>query len=306
MHNRPSPWRLTGYAAAQFFLFPAVLLLVVLVVVSGVLAVVTVGVPLLLLTVPGLRGLANVHRTMAAKTLGHPVPEERMSTDGLSPLAKIRVWATDPMTWREIAWALVIAPIGWVLSLLTIVLLLPVVTGAIWWFGAPHIMWARAMLDRAFLTKGHSERLEERVEVLTESRAASVDHAAAELRRIERDLHDGAQARLVALGMTLGMAEQLVRDDPEAATKLLMEARETSTAALGDLRFVVRGIHPRCWLTGVSAGPSRRSRSTWRSRSRCTARSRTDSRIPSSRPSTSPWPSAWPTWASTRERRRAG
>jgi signal transduction histidine kinase len=82
------------------------------------------------------------------------------------------------------------------------------------------------------------------VEVLTETRAESLDHSAAELRRIERDLHDGAQARLASLGMTLGMAAELVERDPDEARRMLAEARQTSNAALGDLRDVVHGIHP--------------------------------------------------------------
>jgi signal transduction histidine kinase len=80
--------------------------------------------------------------------------------------------------------------------------------------------------------------------VLTESRAESIDHSATELRRIERDLHDGAQARLVAASMSLGLAEDLFATDPELAQRLVAEARSTTGAALGDLRSVVRGIHP--------------------------------------------------------------
>ncbi|WP_162602253.1 sensor histidine kinase [Nocardioides daejeonensis] len=244
MRSQLSPWRLTGYALLQILLLPLTLVFVVLSIVAGALAVITVGIPLLLVTLPVLRWSADLHRRMAAATLGHPVPEDRLPTAGLGAMARIRTWAMDPMTWREVAWALVGVPVGFVLSLLTLVLLVVVVTGALWWYGAPQIMGARAGLDRWFLCKGRTERLEERVEVLTESRAASVDHAAAELRRIERDLHDGAQARLVALGMTLGMAEQSASTDPEATTRLLAEARETTTAALGDIRFVLRGIHP--------------------------------------------------------------
>jgi signal transduction histidine kinase len=67
---------------------------------------------------------------------------------------------------------------------------------------------------------------------------------AAELRRIERDLHDGAQARLVSLGMAIGLAEEIVERDPAAARKLLAEARESSSTALVELRHLVRGIHP--------------------------------------------------------------
>jgi len=64
------------------------------------------------------------------------------------------------------------------------------------------------------------------------------------LRRIERDLHDGAQARLVALGMSLGMAEQKLAEDPERAGQLLAEARAGAEQALRDLRDLARGIHP--------------------------------------------------------------
>ena len=83
-----------------------------------------------------------------------------------------------------------------------------------------------------------------RVGQLTESRSEAVDASAAELRRIERDLHDGAQARLVALGLNIGFAEQVVRDDPDLALTLLAEARASSGQALSELRALVRGIHP--------------------------------------------------------------
>jgi len=71
-----------------------------------------------------------------------------------------------------------------------------------------------------------------------------VDSAAAELRRVERDLHDGAQARLVALGINLRAAEQLFTTNPEAAIALVTESRENSALALAELRALVRGIHP--------------------------------------------------------------
>jgi signal transduction histidine kinase len=83
-----------------------------------------------------------------------------------------------------------------------------------------------------------------RVQRLAEARTDAVDGAAAELRRVERDLHDGAQARLVALGMNLRAAERLMPTSPEAALALVAEARETSSRALTDLRDLVRGIHP--------------------------------------------------------------
>ncbi len=83
-----------------------------------------------------------------------------------------------------------------------------------------------------------------RIDVLTSTRAGAVDAAESELRRIERDLHDGAQARLVALGMSLGLAEQKLASDPEEARLLLAEAREGAGEALRELRDLARGIHP--------------------------------------------------------------
>jgi signal transduction histidine kinase len=89
-----------------------------------------------------------------------------------------------------------------------------------------------------------AQRLTERVQTLTQSRSNAVDTAAAELRRIERDLHDGAQARLVAVGMSLQAAERLFATSPEAALALVAEAKESSSRALTELRDLVRGIYP--------------------------------------------------------------
>jgi len=89
-----------------------------------------------------------------------------------------------------------------------------------------------------------AEQLTERVEALTQTRTDAVDTAAAELRRIERDLHDGAQARLVAVGMSLRAAERLFQTSPQAALALVSEAKEASSKALTELRDLVRGIYP--------------------------------------------------------------
>jgi signal transduction histidine kinase len=89
-----------------------------------------------------------------------------------------------------------------------------------------------------------AQALTQRVTRLTQTRSDATEVAVAELRRIERDLHDGAQARLVAVGMSLRAAEELMRADPEAARALVAEARETSSRALHDLRDLVRGIYP--------------------------------------------------------------
>ncbi|MGE5273443.1 MAG: sensor histidine kinase [Verrucomicrobiota bacterium] len=88
------------------------------------------------------------------------------------------------------------------------------------------------------------DRLARRVETLETTRLGAVEEQDAELRRIERDLHDGAQARLVALGLSLGMAEQKFRSEPEEAEKLVAEARTGVAEALRELRDLARGIHP--------------------------------------------------------------
>ena len=104
----------------------------------------------------------------------------------------------------------------------------------------------RALDDRtrALLRSATDADLAVRVVRLTRTRADAVDGAAAEIRRLERDLHDGAQARLVALGMSLRAAERLIATDQAAAAALVAEARETSVKVLADLRDLVRGICP--------------------------------------------------------------
>ncbi|MFG2330627.1 sensor histidine kinase [Streptomyces sp. NPDC048604] len=87
-------------------------------------------------------------------------------------------------------------------------------------------------------------RLASRVSELETDRGVVVDTAAADLRRIERDLHDGAQARLVALAMDLGAAREKLADDPQSAARLVEEAHGEVKTALRELRDLARGIHP--------------------------------------------------------------
>ncbi|NUR71036.1 MAG: sensor histidine kinase [Hamadaea sp.] len=189
---------------------------------------------------------------------------------------------SDPATWREFVWrgtdpiiggliagvpvALVVYGI-WGLILPRIVHLFVSDSPASFWYGtffghpglaipgglilaatgvaiAPaalrlHGRWTRLLLQPAGETV-----LAQRVEQLTLSRADASDAAARELRRIERDLHDGTQARLVALGLRLGAIEQLIDTDPAAAKDLAGQTREAAALALRELREVVRGIHP--------------------------------------------------------------
>jgi signal transduction histidine kinase len=107
-----------------------------------------------------------------------------------------------------------------------------------------HLIAGQARLAGWLLAPTAAARLSVRVEELAATRAAAVDASAVELRRLERDLHDGAQVRLVALTMNLGMAEDAIDTDPADAKALLAEARASASAALSELRDLVRGIHP--------------------------------------------------------------
>jgi signal transduction histidine kinase len=88
------------------------------------------------------------------------------------------------------------------------------------------------------------DRLSTEVTRLSVSRARVVDATDAERRRIERDLHDGVQPRLVALAITLGRAQAKFDADPDEASRLLSQAHESAKEALSDLRDLARGIHP--------------------------------------------------------------
>ncbi|GII28626.1 sensor histidine kinase [Planotetraspora mira] len=107
-----------------------------------------------------------------------------------------------------------------------------------------HLVTGQAWLARALLGPTSTARLSARVNRLTATRAAAVDASAKELRRVERDLHDGAQVRLVAASMNLGMAEDVIDTDPAGAKALMAEAKAGMGEALTELRDLVRGIHP--------------------------------------------------------------
>ncbi|WP_433335726.1 sensor histidine kinase [Spirillospora sp. CA-294931] len=111
----------------------------------------------------------------------------------------------------------------------------------------PWIARAVRRLDvRAAVLLGPSRaaELERRVEDLAEKRAHVVDAADLERRRIERDLHDGAQQRLVSLAMNLGLARETLTGVPEPAMKVIVEAHEEAKEALTELRDLIRGLHP--------------------------------------------------------------
>ncbi|MGW4020087.1 sensor histidine kinase [Streptomyces sp. NPDC005009] len=230
-----------------------------------------------------VRTYANWRRVLAAEWGGVRIPPSyRPIPKGANPWARTFGMLGDPATWRDLGWLLVDMSAGFTTAVLPAALLLYPLEGiliavALWrvlpdgyWYGfvpvsdqataiaagalgiglafvshflAPRVLSGHYHLTRAVLGTNRGE-LTERVRVLTETRRDAVDTSAAELRRIERDLHDGAQARLVAMGMDLGTIEALIEKDPAKARELLAHARQSSAEALTELRELVRGIHP--------------------------------------------------------------
>jgi signal transduction histidine kinase len=131
---------------------------------------------------------------------------------------------------------------GWVAGVLGLVMglvLLPLVPLLVGLLAEADVALARLLLGPS-----RREALEGRVTQLTETRSRVVDAAEAERRRIERDLHDGAQQRLVALAMDLGRAQDKFDTDPEGARALVDDAHREAKQALVELRDLARGIHP--------------------------------------------------------------
>lgn len=259
--------RQTAVAAVSCLLAIPALVLAVLSAVGLPLVVVGAGLVLLLVAVPGTALLTRTHRILSGAVLGEVIEVEYADADATPVPGRPFVWLRDSMRWRDFGFLLFSATVGWALSLLPVALLTGPVTylvlavvdgGAIWlllfllgiplvllwWYATPTLVRVRALADRHLLGASRVEQLERRVEEVATSRSETVDHSAAEVRRIERDLHDGAQARIVSLGMRLGLAEELLEGDPKTAAALLREARESTVSTLSDLRDVVRSIHP--------------------------------------------------------------
>ena len=229
--------------AVTLVVFAALSLALWVVTVTAIpLVLVTVGIPLLGVAVPLLLRLANFHRRWAGDWLGTSIEAAYLPLPANNLLARVWAYAKDPAVRRDLIWLTVNGTVGLVI---TIVAIVETLLGLIfWWLPGRLLLGVHARICRALLSPSAKSVLAQRVAQLRTSRAETVDIQATEIRRIERDLHDGAQARLVALGMNLGMAEELLTTDPQRAAQLLAEAREASGAALAELRGVVRGIHP--------------------------------------------------------------
>jgi signal transduction histidine kinase len=268
------------------------LILVLLVLVGLPLTMVWVGLPILAFAMLMSMVGANSERWRLAVLLGTRLSYPYRPLPRGAVLARVRRRATDPALWRGLLYLLVLLPIGLVEFVVIFVMAFSVAlaTYPLWFWTLPEgqgLLWsgvfvadtlpeallvmlvglvattasavfvlevatAHAYLGRVLLGPSGRERLEERVEILTESRTKSVEAAILERRRIERDLHDGAQQRLVSLAMKLGMARQKLdretSEDPgvagEPVAKLVGEAHEEAKFALAEIRDLIRGIHP--------------------------------------------------------------
>ncbi|MEP7054960.1 MAG: sensor domain-containing protein [Actinomycetota bacterium] len=260
--------------------FTVVLTLVAL---SGsMLALALVGVPLWVLTVHVVRRLSAFERGRFRLTLGMDLPAPKLPSRGRF-LRYAWSLAKSPTVWRQIGYHLLLLPWGVVamvltmvawtvpLSLATLPLYFPLLgahSADLWLFSVGDVRTEAAVavlgvvllvfvtpnvvrvlrtvdaeLARTLLSSLGSEELAERVDELTVSRRRSVDSAQAERLRIERDLHDGAQQRLVSLAMTLGRAKSRLGAD-DAARELIDEAHQEAKMAITELRDLTRGLQP--------------------------------------------------------------
>lgn len=211
-----------------------------------------------------VRRIAGAKRRQVAEWSGRDgrggpgIPEAYLPLDGRPLRERFVVAVRDPGTFRDLRWMFAQYAYG-LLGLLAVPL---------WIVGLPvdgvwcGLLRRRALVlpllgrladldarwSTALLKPSPKALLTERVEELAQTRAGVIAAHEAELRRIERDLHDGTQARLVALSMRIGLAKRAYDreggGDPEAARRLLAQAQDQAEEALTELRHVVRGIHP--------------------------------------------------------------
>ncbi|MFH9676307.1 sensor histidine kinase [Streptomyces sp. NPDC017405] len=214
----------------------------VVVVAGGVLSLTAIGLPLLALSLLGSRQLGKLERARARKLLGvrveEPTPLPLARSGG--PMQRLWMALKDPVGWRTLLYDVIRLPWG-VLTFCTTLVSLVVL-----WPVLPYLSRGLANLDRAMVRGllSPSDELERRIAELESDRGIVVDTAAADLRRIERDLHDGAQARLVSLAMGLGLAREKLLEDPDTAAAMVDEAHGEVKLALQELRDLARGIHP--------------------------------------------------------------
>ncbi|MET7474579.1 histidine kinase [Streptomyces sp. NPDC005648] len=204
-------------------------------------------------TVIQLRRVAGARRTRASLWTGRPIPESYEPISG--PVrTRLRAAVRDPATSSDLRWlacnylygtlflvTLVLWPLSLVVDGLRSAVLRrgPVVLPLIIGLADLDARWSTALLKPSLQARRGAHGRE-----LATARARAIAAHDAELRRIERDLHDGTQARLVALSLRIGLAQRVCDHDPEGARRLLADAQGQAQEALTELRHVVHGIHP--------------------------------------------------------------
>ncbi|WP_328429938.1 sensor histidine kinase [Streptomyces sp. NBC_00443] len=246
-------WRATVHLTVAAAMAFGMYLFITVLLITAIGTVALIGVWLLPETVLLVRRIAGAKRRLTTAWTGREIPEAYQVIDG--PLTeRLRTAVRDPGTLTDLRWmaayyvygallllALPLWPIGLVVDGVGCGLLRR---------RAVVLPWITRLADReagwstSLLRPSPKALLAARVEQLTATRADAITAHGAELRRIERDLHDGTQARLVALSMRIGLAKRAYDHDPDAARKLLDDAQEQAEQALTELRHVVRGIHP--------------------------------------------------------------
>ncbi len=227
------PMALIGFVYATFTVF-----------VGAGLSVTVIALPTLAFGLVGARLLGKAERARARVLLGvridEPSPPHRGGRGADGFVGWLLATLKDPVGWRTVLYCVIRLPWG--------VVSFAVVTAGFFllWPALAFVVRGLANADRAMVRGllSPSDELERRIAELESDRGVVVDTAAADLRRIERDLHDGAQARLVALAMGLGLAKEKLHEDPDTAAAMVDEAHGEVKLALQELRDLARGIHP--------------------------------------------------------------
>ncbi|MEU7280477.1 sensor domain-containing protein [Streptomyces sp. NPDC045431] len=236
-------WKEVAYLLSSLPVAVIGFVYVLLVVGVGVgLSVTVVGLPLLTVGLAGARVLGRTERSRARALLGIRIdePSRLPHRRGAGFFPWLWTGLKDPVAWRTMLYAFIRLPwsvLTFVVTLVGLVVLWPVLGYVVRGMVAVDGALARGLLPP-------SDELERRIAELESDRGVVIDTAAADLRRIERDLHDGAQARLVALAMDLGLAKEKMTENPEAAARMVEEAHGEVKIALQELRDLARGIHP--------------------------------------------------------------
>ncbi|MGW3492581.1 sensor histidine kinase [Streptomyces sp. NPDC001020] len=176
----------------------------------------------------------------------HAIPGSALCLLTLSVCGRVANWLTTPLWWklapgeRDAILALTVDSWGKAVAALFVGLVGSVIAMRVTWLLAR----AHGEASRWLLTARPQVRLDQRVRELAASRAEALDAHAAELRRIERDLHDGAQAGIVAVSLRLGMIKRALAQRPEQVPEMVEATQQLTEQALKSLRNLVRGIYP--------------------------------------------------------------